>query len=803
MSTRHKTYTLISSPIWVSTLLFLLYTLIYLIFLPQLGTMIGILVTIPVLIITWQYGIRYAMVGWLVGILLNVGLRTLVGYRWQSFLIDGSSLGSLILFLVTLAVAYMRQTSLHLKQSEAELKALYNATSRLFHANDVLSLGEQIAQTVAQEFEQIDCGILLCTPQSTQIRRLARTRTGDISPEQPLNLDGKGLVPHAIRSGQVIYVPDVHQDSRYVANVATTRSELVIPLRTATTVIGALDLQSPDVDAFNEATRRMLSAYAERAAAAIGTQLLNDELQSYVGELEWRVLQRTAELQSTKEKIEAILNNSNDTILLISPEGIIQHVNPAFANLCGYDPAEALGQSVHILYPSREACDLREAVDQIKLDNQVLRLDTHIKRANGDLLDVDVMISAMEDDAGQITGIIWNIRDITDRKRAIEAVRQSQAQLQAIMDHTQSLIYVKDTDGRYLLVNRQFEKGFGVSCEEIRGKVDTDLFPEGIAAIFQKNDQLVLKDKVPHAFEEHVIKDGQTHTYISNKFPLFDAGGKVYGVCGISTDITTQKQIEASLRSALEKEQELSKLKTGFTSMVSHEFRTPLAVISSSTDILLHYYTRLSDEKREEKLQQIQLQIGRLTHLMTDVLTVSQADTIGLTFEPEETHMLQLCQTIIEEVSLAYQHDVHIDFIHRNIEGIYWLDQHLLRHIFQNLLSNALKYSKAHTTVSVDISQSDSNLILVVSDQGIGMPEAYQENLFKSFSRASNVGTIQGNGLGLAIVKRAVDAHQGHIQFTSTEGKGTRFKVTLPVEKLVDEHMPRPEINIEKESMNS
>ena len=213
MSIRHQAHKLNSRPILVSTILFLLYTLIYLMLLPRLGTMMGILVTIPVLIITWSYGYRYGIIAWLVSILLNTGLRTLVGYPWQSFLIDGSSLGSAILFFVMLAVAYMRQTSLRFKQSEAELKALYNATSRLFHANDVLSLGEQIAQTVAQEFEQIDCGILLRTPQSTQIRRLARTGTGDISPDQPLDLDAMGLVPHAIRSGQVIYVPDVRQDS--------------------------------------------------------------------------------------------------------------------------------------------------------------------------------------------------------------------------------------------------------------------------------------------------------------------------------------------------------------------------------------------------------------------------------------------------------------------------------------------------------------------------------------------------------------------------------------------------------------
>mgnify|MGYP000105793721 CR=1 FL=1 len=751
------------------------------------GINVDIIITISILSMAWVYGSRAGIIACFLGVLVHITSELLLGQELQVLLAVNNIPGLIILIVITLAAGTTRQNSLRLKQSETELKALYNATSRLFHANDILSLGEQITATVAQDFKQVDCGILLIKPGSNQILRLSRAGIYNSNPAQPLYSDGTGLIPEAIRNVKMIYAPDVTKDQRYIANVSTTRSELVIPLRSSTGVIGALDLQSPLINAFDETTRRMLDKYAERAAAAIEMQLLHDELYGSVGELEWRVLQRTAELQGTKEQIEAILNNSSNSILLICPRGNIQRANPAFTDLSGYAKHQTTGKSIFTLCPEQEGCEFRQALDKMKQSGGGVRLDTQIKRRNGELVDVDITLSSIIDDAGNITAIVCNIRDITNYKQAIEAVRQSKAQLQGIMDHAGSVIYVKDTDGRYILANRQFEKLLSLNNGSIYGKTDFDLFPGDIAQGFQETDRVVLKNRIPMEFEDTTIQNGQNQVYLTNKFPLLDADGNIYGICGISTNITTRKEIETSLRIALEKEQEINELKTGFVSMVSHEFRTPLAVILATSDILLSYHDRLSKESREDKLSQIQHQVQRLTRMMNDVLLVNRADTIGISFKPEATPIVNLCEEVISDISLTYQNNTGIKFNHSGIDHLdnYMIDPELFLHILQNLLSNALKYSKDDSLVTVELYQSDNDLKLTVSDNGIGIPEAYQKHLFKSFERASNVGTIQGTGLGLSIVKRTVDAHNGTIEFVSTPGEGSTFTVTLPARKHI------------------
>jgi PAS domain S-box-containing protein len=541
------------------------------------------------------------------------------------------------------------------KRAQAELTALYDATSYLFKSDNLLDLGHQIAHGVVQEFKQSDCGILLVSRKQNQIVRLARTGTYDVLADQPLALNGPGLVPEAARTGKLVYAPDVTRDPRYVPNAAQTRSELVVPLRTGKGVIGVLDLQSIDLDAFSERDQRIIVAFAERAASAVEIMQLYEEVNQHAAELEWRVAQRTAELHRSKEHVEAILNNTSDAVIVLGVDYRILKVNPAFIELFGYQQDDIFGHPLIEFFAGEESLKLIEALSKVMADQPVKRIELPGHHQNGTEVRVDVGLSAVKDEQNYITNIVCTLADITERNRA-----------------------------------------------------------------------------------------------------------------------------EQELRQALEKQTELNELKTRFVSMVSHDFRTPLAIILSSAETLQFYSDHLDDEKKVERFGRIRNQVSRMVALLDDLLTINQADAGATPFNPIPISLDSFCRNIAEEFQSVSEMKHILTYSCSNEPGTVLADEKLLQRVLINLLTNAFKYSPEGSTVEFKLSFDEDNAVIRIKDSGIGIPEADQPYLFEAFQRAGNVGNIQGTGLGLAIVKSSIEAHGGKIMVESQIGIGTTFTVTIP-----------------------
>ncbi len=311
------------------------------------------------------------------------------------------------------------------KQAQNELRALYDAVSYLFNADSLLSLGHQIVQAVVKEIGQVDCGLLLVDKAQNRMIRLARAGESHVETSAPLLLDGAGLVPEAVRTEKFIYAPDVLSHPNYIANNPSTRSEYVIPLKTVNGIHGVLDLQRVETDAFSERDQRILLAFAERAAAAIETMQLYEALSTHANELESRVAERTAELQRVKEHIEAILDNSSDAILVISPEGQIEQTNLAFSQLFGYDGAEVYGQMLESFTTPDQKEMLTNAIRAVALNQQPTRLDCIIQRRDGTVFNAEMAFSAVAENDDRIPNVICNLRDVTERKRIEQGLREA------------------------------------------------------------------------------------------------------------------------------------------------------------------------------------------------------------------------------------------------------------------------------------------------------------------------------------------------------------------------------------------
>ena len=226
---------------------------------------------------------------------------------------------------------------------------------------------------------------------------------------------------------------------------------------------------------------------------------------------------------------------------------------------------------------------------------------------------------------------------------------------------------------------------------------------------------------------------------------------------------------------------EVISLSNRIFSILSHEIRTPVTAIASSTQVLKQGDEKLTDERREIHFRNIQVAIDRIQSLIDGVTLVTQSEKGKLPFDPQPMDLKAFCQSTIELLE-AYRETNRIKLhFGGEIPDSLSLDENLLRHILYNLLSNALKYSGDKSRVDFEVEQQGEFLELTVTDKGIGIPVHDHGHLFESFYRASNVSGIPGTGLGLNIAKRAVEAHGGTITYESKEGVGSAFMICLPL----------------------
>lgn len=356
----------------------------------------------------------------------------------------------------------------------------------------------------------------------------------------------------------------------------------------------------------------------------------------------------------------------------------------------------------------------------------------------------------------------------------------------AILNNSGDAVILTNSQGLIQQTNPAFNHQFRYEADVLFGQPLSALVAAKSIPLLYESLEAIDHNDQPNRIEVFARRKDNTTFPAEALISTFNEGDERMVVYSLR-DISHQKRVEQELRVALENEKEVNELKTSFTSIVSHEFRTPLSVILTSSDFLIHYFDRLDQTRRLEKLQNISRQVGRLVRLMDDVLTITRAESVGFDFRPRRLNLAALSEEIISDVKVGYSQDVKLDFIWEGHCNSTIVDDFLFSHILQNLVSNAIKYSRDGGQVKIQLSCSDSGLQLSISDQGIGIPAQHQHKLFETFHRASNVGSIQGTGIGLTIVKRAVDAHGGTIEFTSVEGVGTTFVVRLPAVNAEDE----------------
>ena len=248
----------------------------------------------------------------------------------------------------------------------------------------------------------------------------------------------------------------------------------------------------------------------------------------------------------------------------------------------------------------------------------------------------------------------------------------------------------------------------------------------------------------------------------------------------LQAEIAERQRAQTELRHALAAERELSEFRSRFVSMVSHEFRTPLGVILSAAENLDSYFERLKPEQRRAQLDHVIQATRQMGKVMENVLLLSRAEAGKLEFKPAALDLAGFCQGLASQVQSSAESKCPIRFRAGPLPPARG-DENLMRHIFLNLLTNAVKYSQQAAPIEFTVERQNGAAVFRVQDSGIGIPGADQKQLFSAFHRGRNAAQVPGTGLGLVIVKRCVELHGGRVICESEEGRGTTFTVTLPL----------------------
>lgn len=487
-------------------------------------------------------------------------------------------------------------------------------------------------------------------------------------------------------------------------------------------------------------------------------------------------------LHESEARYRLLAENVKDVIWTADLNLRLTYVSPSNTNLTGYSVEEALRQTLEeIMTPASIQVVAQGFAEELALEesgpgdlfrSRIFEVEVNCK--DGSTVPVEMKAAFLRGLVGQPVGILGITRDIRERRKAEEALRESEEKFRDLFENANDLMQIIDMEGRFLYVNRKWLETLGYSKEEVS---KLNLF------------DIIRKDQVDHCTEcmekvahgeslekvetVFVCKNGR-EIYVEGNVNAKLEDGKPVSTRGIFRDITERKKAEEAIR-------ELDRMKSEFISSISHELRTPLHSIKGFGKLILD--GKVPDlNVQKEFLTIIENQSERLDKLVGNLLDASRLEAGRFSIHKQRISIAGIIHGVIESIrGMAREREIVIrEDVPTTLPEID-VDKERLEQVMFNLVGNAVKFSNDGSEVMVGAEVRENALLVQVIDHGIGIPQEAMPHLFQKFFRVEASSGVGGSGLGLYISKQIIEAHGGQIWVESEHGKGSTFNFTLPL----------------------
>jgi PAS domain S-box-containing protein len=499
--------------------------------------------------------------------------------------------------------------------------------------------------------------------------------------------------------------------------------------------------------------------------------------------------QAEEQLKIEQAYFEKLFENSPEAIVITSNDGIIEHINQEFTRLFGYTKEEAVGEAVDDLISTEK--QYKEASDKTKTiaKGERVSAETLRKHKDGHLINVSILGAPIEVE-GKQRAVYGIYRDISDRVKTQEALKESKTQLQYVLNNTKDIILQVDLKGNFIFINKAAEKMTGYEQEEILKKSFYDFVaPEYHQFIEERIKKRIARKPLNDSFKFEIITKAHKRVWVELITNPVVRKGEVVGIQGVARDVSERIEFEEHLKRAKEKAEEADHLKSAFLANMSHEIRTPMNAILGFSNLLNN--PAITKEQQEEYIEIINSRGNQLLQVINDIIDLSKIDSNQLSIEKEEFNL----NHFLEEIYSGFQQtlkeenkkeiELKLEKGEDDENSLVRSDKTRLEQILSYLLNNAVKYTEeGMIKFGYDIVQGSEGkqLQFFIRDTGVGIPEAKQDVIFERFRQSDDSKTREygGTGLGLSISKGLVEMMGGTIWLDSVPSEGTTFYFTLP-----------------------